>query len=263
MSVAEKFEAIGTRIEERPLGRRQFFRPGTVPLSINIAKDKKGEYFTIAKGGDVLLETLQVDPKDRHLLLLARANGDKLRYLCGHDERHYFVAQVPEAVSTIADARAALRPNELRDVKLPRKQRNKRKTSEFLRQGEWFFVPIDFEPEGIRTTNEPLQRSAGNKPHIVEEVCRNGGETVYIGSSFRDGFTGPRTTVELSVREYNDLDEEERRKASWRMMTRGATVYARGKVSHSDHATIELRGWHRVFVNGEGLTRSETVAFLD
>lgn len=38
-------------------------------------------------------------------------------------------------------------------------------------------------------------------------------------------------------------------------------VYVRGSVRHPDRATIELEGWHRVFINAE-LTLSE-VGFLD
>ncbi len=45
---------------------------------------------------------------------------------------------------------------------------------------------------------------------------------------------------------------------------RAAEVYARGAVSHSDHATITLHGWHRVWMNTETATRQmANVAFLD
>jgi len=44
-------------------------------------------------------------------------------------------------------------------------------------------------------------------------------------------------------------------------MRRNPRVYARGRVRHSDHATIFLPCWHRVSMNGEVL--SSRVAFLD
>jgi len=47
-------------------------------------------------------------------------------------------------------------------------------------------------------------------------------------------------------------------------MRRDMSVYARGAVSHADHATITLPFWHRVLMNTE--TQSQTmrfVAFLD
>jgi hypothetical protein len=48
------------------------------------------------------------------------------------------------------------------------------------------------------------------------------------------------------------------------MMTRNASVYARGTVRHSDHETITLSFWHRVLMNTETKTRTMAkVAFLD
>ena len=41
-------------------------------------------------------------------------------------------------------------------------------------------------------------------------------------------------------------------------------VEQRGRVRHSDHATIKLDGWHQVFMNTENeAASSEFVAFLD
>jgi hypothetical protein len=44
-------------------------------------------------------------------------------------------------------------------------------------------------------------------------------------------------------------------------MARNPVVYVRGKLSHPDHATIRLDGWHRVLMNTE--SGSSSVAFLD
>ena len=43
-------------------------------------------------------------------------------------------------------------------------------------------------------------------------------------------------------------------------MTRNPGVYARGAVSHADHATITLPFWHRVLMNTE--TQSRTMRFM-
>ena len=37
----------------------------------------------------------------------------------------------------------------------------------------------------------------------------------------------------------------------WRPMRRDPQVLCRGKVRHPDHATLRLRGWHRVVPNTE------------
>ena len=49
-----------------------------------------------------------------------------------------------------------------------------------------------------------------------------------------------------------------------RFMQRDPTVFVRGAVSHADHATIHLGGWHRVAMNTENQSRAmASVAFLD
>jgi hypothetical protein len=43
---------------------------------------------------------------------------------------------------------------------------------------------------------------------------------------------------------------------------RNPRVFVRGHVRHFDHATIELRQWHRVYLNAE-FFGTEKVTFLD
>ena len=50
----------------------------------------------------------------------------------------------------------------------------------------------------------------------------------------------------------------------WRVMRRNMGVFARGAVSHADHATITLPFWHRVMMNTETQSRTmANVAFVD
>jgi len=58
-------------------------------------KDKDGEYFDIRCQEGPEPEVADVRPRSRHLLLMIRDGRDKLKYLCGHDERHWFAAAVP------------------------------------------------------------------------------------------------------------------------------------------------------------------------
>ena len=47
-------------------------------------------------------------------------------------------------------------------------------------------------------------------------------------------------------------------------MMRNPTVYVKGRVTHADHATITLDGWHRVEMNTESKSQAmRHVAFLD
>src|SRR5262249_37287221 len=68
------------------------------PLALNIARDGRGEYFDIAADmSRVSLEVIDVRRDTRHLLLMSRAvtDGAKEKFLCGHDERAWFVAAIP------------------------------------------------------------------------------------------------------------------------------------------------------------------------
>ena len=59
---------------------------------------------------------MQSEPKKRHLLLLVRNTADKPqldRFLCGHDEREWFVAAVPGGASQVRQAMDALQPPEV------------------------------------------------------------------------------------------------------------------------------------------------------
>src|SRR5213079_355887 len=122
-------------------------------------------------GAEAEIAVLDMQPADRHLLLLVREGRDKSKFLCGHDERHWFVAGIPESapVGTVRQAKEALKPAEVQTAQarkgLKIKARNRRKNAAFVRQGEWFFLPdadmaVD---EKLVFPNEPLTRGNGCK----------------------------------------------------------------------------------------------------
>ena len=77
---------------------------------------------------------------------MTRDDGQKHKFLCGHDERHWFVAAILEqaAASTVKTAMVALQPPAvrvaLRQQQVKRKDHHRRRNDAFLRQGEWFFL---------------------------------------------------------------------------------------------------------------------------
>ena len=111
------------------------------------------------------LEFLVVDlqPQQRHLLLLLKHWGAEVerpeeKFLCGHDERHWFIAPVPEGqgVVNVEQAFEALKPtaalHSQHRAGVKPKDWNKRRNAGFIRQGEWFFVPRPkFEPDNPLT----------------------------------------------------------------------------------------------------------------
>ena len=268
--ITSKFERLGARAAIRPLVRNRW-RPAPGPVVIDIGHDRHGEFFDIQTDDNADVEVLDVQPRDRHLLLMVRRAAErphqpeiKDKFLCGHDERHWFVAGVPERapVSTVVTAKEALKPDTVRareqGKKGKRKKRLRRKTDVFIRQGEWFFVPAPDVRinEKLILTHEPIQRGRG-KPHMCEELYRDGGTSVFVCSRHPNGLTVDEHRKLLKAR-------PEAAKWGWRAMRRDPVVLVRGKITHPDHATIRLDVWHRVEMNTENRSREmASVAFLD
>lgn len=235
---------------------------------IDIRNDKQGEYFDIRVNTNEPVDYEVVDVKSnlRHLLLLARTDEGKEKFLCGHDERHWFVCAVPGSnVSGVVSAMEALQPADVRlqiRRKLKRfKNRFERRNEVFLRQGEWFFIPspeLEFK-ENLTTRifrNEPISRGRG-KAHFCAEVFRSDGVAVMVCTQHPTG---------VSLRKHAEIlkTNAQAAKWNWRAMRRDANVYARGRVRHPDHKTIVLDGWHRVLMNTENEAPGmRHVVFLD
>lgn len=268
--VQKHFSEIGQRliISDRRRGRQR--------VTIDVSKDKKGEFFHMFGVNPNLLEmnVIDIDRKRIQLLLAmkekvinertGRITEIKGKLLCGHDERQLYVASIkPEAVN-VFDAFESLKPEAVLEAQrgMNKFARNKRHNNAFLRQGEWFFIPvqypINFELSDIKH-NEPIMRPR-SKPHIVEEVLSFGGETVYVHPRFaRSGFT--MSQLQEFLKNPPKQDFYPIRASDFRSMTRGAKVLARGKVRHPDHYTLNLRNWHEVHMAIEA--RSELNVFLD
>ena len=231
--------------------------------------DVRNGMFRIQCGKAIDIKVVGLEVKDKHLLLQVTepkvTNGStaKHKFLLGHDERDWFVAAIPETftwVKDVTDAKEALKPMEVlwMEKNLPGKMKNKRKNKARVRQGEWFFVPAPNlnAVQLLIFKNEPLSRGAGSKPHMVDEVFRTGGEKVYVSGKF------PRGISEEGYKKI--ITRSPNRKRGFTMMTRNAEVFARGRVRHSDHATIFLDGWHKVVMNTEAQALSRrNLAFLD
>jgi hypothetical protein len=254
------FARMGARVKVRDAfgrGRR---------AGIDIRSDERGEYFDIglAATDRVEYEVIDIQPGLKHLLLMARREDGKQKFLCGHDERHWFVCAVPGAsVSNVNAAMEALQPAEVRTAvrrKVKRiKNRLRRRNEAFVRQGEWFFVPapeLSVKPQFVRR-NEPISRGRGGNSHMCQFLYRTGGELVYVCRRYPQG---------LTTREYSQVLDSNptARNWGWTRMQRNAIAYVRGRVWHPDHKTVVLNGWHRVLMNTENeAPGAQAVVFLD
>lgn len=271
-TVVKHFERMGAKAKVREArGWRQL-----TPIRLDVKNDTWGRpYFDLSVRPGTTARALTVEPKGRHLLLQVEGKDDfgetvKSKFLCGHDERNWFVAAIPEGARGVKDvpsAMEALKPPEVRErqaaVSLPRKHRRTRKNKAFLRQGEWFFVPVDLKVEDpfIIQKDGVIRRGRG-KPHIVAEEYRRDGTLVFVHPTRApNGITKTEFEKLPSEQKYDDRGI---RLHAWSTMYRDPVVYARGTVKHPDHATITLNGWHRVYQNTETKAKAmKHVAFLD
>jgi hypothetical protein len=261
----KQFGRIGARLQITIIEVARFSRRRA---GIDIGEDKSGQYFDlrVEPNDTVAYEVVDLQPKLRHLLLMARREDSlKEKYLCGHDERHWFVCAVPERRSlvNVVAAMEALQPAEVRAA-IERaacrpKDRLSRHNAAFVRQGEWFFLPDPdvIVDEKLVYRNEPISRGRGSKPHMCQFLYRNGGEAVMVCSRHPSGVTPEQYRRIIQA-------NPEAIKWNWRGMQRNATVYVRGQISHPDHKTIRLDEWHRVLMNTENEAPAHRhVVFLD
>lgn len=267
-----RFADMGATIivSPRTLPRfRELVAPGVTRSRHRISM--LGERFALALDAGLHPQVHQVDADRKHLVLQVE---DKT-YLCGHDERHWFVAGVEPGAHTVDAAMLSLMPAPVRRAVVKTKRLvplGSRKNPAYLRQGEWFFVP-DPEIEVKREWElhrEPIRRGR-SKPHFVERLYRHGGTAVIVCPHYPNGLTDDEWARSLLGEQFEGYVSLQRfaraehggavDRMRVRRMMRDAEVHAQGWVKHPDHATITLKGWHRVYPSNEVM--SETQAFLD
>jgi hypothetical protein len=251
-----RFASIGSRVKIVRV-------PDVRRPRIDVGADRRGEFFelTLARGREIPVEVVDVDRYDRCLLLLWRDGAQKSKFLCGFDERHWFVAAIPESargVGGVEAAKDALQPQAVREAveRVRPKDRFERRNVAYIRQGEWFFLPrwtLQVDEWDVLHA-EPLTRGRGTA-HVMERAYRRGGETVFVNDAHPSG---------ISTSEFDRLTTAEVRRGRWREMVRDPELYAAGAVRHPDHKTVVLPFWHLVLMNTEqGARAMEHVAFLD
>jgi hypothetical protein len=248
-----RFAAIGARVKVE--------RVRSAPR-IDVGVDRRGEFFALHlprnRGSAGIID---VDRDDRCLLLLVRDGDEKSKFLCGFDERHWFVAAIPErarGVSGVESAMDALQPPAVRAAvaRIRPQDRFRRRNAAYIRQGEWYFLSewsLDVDERHV-LCNEPLTRGRG-KAHMLQYAFRRGGQTVYVNPAHPTG---------ISEAKFASLPRSQVRGGGWQQMVRDPELYAKGAVRHPDHNTIVLHGWHRVLMNTEYAARAmRHVAFID
>ena len=100
------FARMGARVEFGQLMRANSLSGRMVfeDLALHVRQDRHGEYFLISRALESTTElaVLDVQPHNRHLLLLRRRGAEKRRFLFRHDERHWFIVGIPGFGSVMA-----------------------------------------------------------------------------------------------------------------------------------------------------------------
>jgi len=142
--IRHEFEAIGAKTAVETLaGAGRWRRHGLIPVpdhGINL----RGDMFELWLNRDVEVSVPEVQSRARHLVLRV-GSAEARTYLCGHDERQWFVAGVKDNPTSVEQAMRLLQPPAVRAAviaaKLKHNQQFLRRNAAFIRQGEWFFVP--------------------------------------------------------------------------------------------------------------------------
>lgn len=170
---------------------------------------------------------------DEARAFIHRVTSDQKRHmLCGLDERHLFIAQLPTNVSTVRDAHAAL--------KAPAARVAENRGDKIVRQGEWFFI------EATAAQSDQIEDSLRRNVLFLERSVPIGPFTVpgSLGSSrkVRQVRGNPHTADELVV--VPSVGSRPGLPAT-------REVFVRGRVRHAEHATVRFQGWHAVVRNRE------------
>lgn len=283
-SLEKSFKKMGANARISTVSRRTWpqqaagdWLPDDPLITLDVRRGKEGEYFDLRINPIIAgeVQVLEVQPKDRHLVLMAKQQVgnnrfEKSKFLCGHDERHWFVAAIPESasVTTVQQAKEALKPDSVLQkeiqTQVPTKEKFLHRNDAWKRQGEWFFVPADINvPAWLVLKNEPFNRGRG-KFHYAEEAFRTGGRTVWVGRKNQilsdEEFQAKRSAWQGASRKDRDASMG----GGWAAMKADADMYVRGRITHTDHATLILEGWHKVVMNMESQARAMgNVVFLD
>jgi hypothetical protein len=186
---------------------------GATPFDVGKHYDIETAYRGYHRAGTVVLrytkETSNLHVFDRHYrTTFEEYTEETADYLCGFDERSYFVSELPRLVTSVDDAYTALLPQEVQGAY-------------YLRQGEWFFVETDYKAllETMCKERFPLLADLPRKPFSISySAFKRITETKAL----------PRTT-----------DRSNQHTVTY-LLERNGDLYAAGTVRHPEHRMLKL-----------------------
>jgi hypothetical protein len=223
----KKLKQLVLLVHEPP---REFEDTLANKYSVTTAKKEHGDNWVneLLKAAG-LNRTHLVRANNNGMVVRRETSNTKRHYLCGLDERQLFIAELPQGVSTVRDARDCLKATE---VKLAEG------TFKAKRQGEWFFLELPHQEleainRAVDEKNCPVARKVplgrGGHPHVAEELVTRPGQLL---------------------------------EHDWPV--RPMETYVRGKIRHEEHKTVEFDNWVKVIRNTEpNAGRMDGIAWID
>ncbi len=142
-------------VEKQPL----ILRHSAEVVQLDIGQADRHERFRLFLGNARnRVDVTATDRAQRQLVLVVDEPVRTRHFLCGRDEAHLFIAQLPRPIANIVDAHEALAPE------IPDEYRR----GIVRRQGEWFFVPVTATERAELNLVSPRDTRAGG----IAEVAR-------------------------------------------------------------------------------------------
>lgn len=156
-------------------------------------------------------------------------SAEKRHFLCGMDEQHLFIAQLPHGASSVHAARDALRAPEVPPAFVNRRH-------DVVRQGEWFFLSA--KSAEVAEVEAALARGRVQRRVGIAEAAR-------IARAGR-----PHVADEVVVLPPEGSSATPR-------------IYVRGDVKHPDHRTVYFPTFRRTVPNRERSSQPAGVYWID
>ena len=145
------------------------------------------------------------------------------------------MVRLPRPVTGVADAYLALKPQAVLDAEAQGKT--------VLRQGEWFFIPCDQDPEIFQPSTERdrlLLLVAGQRlwgDNLPEEEKKLVDEARAMRAAIP-----AQGRLQAGRNRPNTVEK---------FLERNGRFYVKGEVEHTgrEHKTLELSGWHEAIAN--------------
>jgi hypothetical protein len=252
-SLVDRFARAGLALQVKGVPLRPTSNDGIVQLNIGRGRSKAEEHFRLWPGArDNRIEVLGTDKALEQLVLMiheprrrfelevsksqAEHSGERIvrikgrravierftdsskrHFLCGMDEQHCFIAQLPQPVSAVSRAHEVLKPVGFEALS----RRAQRKS---VRQGEFFFAPLSADE-----LKRCVQLGQGVRVHSNSGIAEAAGWA-------RAGRQHQATSV-------------------WPVDVVNGVVLVRGQVRHPDHKMLHFPEWVRVLQNREAYER--------